>query len=57
MNGLKAFVVILQIYIYEFSRRFYPKRLIQCIHIICQYACSMGIEPTTFSTANTMLYH
>ncbi len=45
MNGLKAFVVILQIYIYEFSRRFYPKRLIQCIHIICQYACSMGLNP------------
>ncbi len=23
----------------------------------CQYVCSLGIEPTTFCTANAMLYH
>ncbi len=33
------------IYIYAFSRRFYPKRL--TVH--CQYMCSLGIEPTTFA--------
>ncbi len=39
------------IYIYAFSRRFYPKRL--TVHsgytLFCQYACSLGIEPTTFA--------
>ncbi len=35
--------------IYAFSRRFYPKRLIQVIHLYCQYVCSLGIEPTTFA--------
>ncbi len=44
------------IYIYAFSRRFYPKRLI--VHsgytfLFYQYVCSLGIEPT----ANEMLYH
>ncbi len=38
-------------YIYAFSRRFYPKRL--TVHsgytLFCQYACSLGIEPTTFA--------
>ncbi len=29
---------------------------IQAIHF-CQYVCSLGIEPTTFCTANAMLYH
>ncbi len=29
---------------------------IQAIHI-CQYVCSLGIEPTTFCAANAMLYH
>ncbi len=43
----------LYIYIYAFSRRFYPKRL--TVH--SGYACSLGIEPTTFCAANTMLYH
>ncbi len=38
------------------------QRDLQCIQaitlfIICQYMCSLGIEPTTFSAANTMLYH
>ncbi len=41
--------------IYAFSRRFYPKWL--RLNIICQYVCSLGIEPTTFCTANAMLYH
>ncbi len=35
------------IYIYAFSRRFYPKRF--RLHIYCQYMCSLGIEPTTFA--------
>ncbi len=36
------------IYVYEFSRRFYPKWLcIQVIHVL--YVCSLGIEPTTFA--------
>ncbi len=33
---------------------------LQCIQVItfyCQYVCSLGIEPTTFCTANAMLYH
>ncbi len=32
---------------------------LQCIQVIhfCQYMCSLGIEPTTFCAANTMLYH
>ncbi len=32
---------------------FYPKRL--TVH--SGYACSLGIEPTTFCAANAMLYH
>ncbi len=47
------------IYMYAFSKRFYPKRL--TVHLgytfFCQYVCSLGIEPTTFCAANTMLYH
>ncbi len=39
------------IYIYVFSRRFYPKWL--TVHsgytFFCQYVCSLGIEPTTFT--------
>ncbi len=38
-------------YIYAFSRRFYPKRL--TVHsgynFFCQYMCSLGVEPTTFA--------
>ncbi len=30
---------------------------IQVMHCFCQYMCSLGIEPTTFCAANTMLYH
>ncbi len=40
-----------------FSRRFYPKRLTFRYSLHFQYECSLGIEPTTFCTANTMLYH
>ncbi len=47
------------IYIYTFSRRFYPKRL--TVHsgytFFNHYVCSLGIEPTTFCAANAMLYH
>ncbi len=43
--------VLLYIYIYAFSRRFYPKRL--TVHsgytFFCQYMCSLAIEPTTFA--------
>ncbi len=39
------------IYVYAFSRRFYPKRL--TVHSVytyfCHYMCSLGIEPTTFA--------
>ncbi len=27
------------------------------LYIFCQYVCSLGIEPTTFCAANTILYH
>ncbi len=37
------------IYIYAFSRRFYPKRLTSGYTFFCQYMCSLGIEPTTFA--------
>ncbi len=39
------------IYIYAFSRRFYPKRLTvhSCYKYYFQYMCSLGIEPTTFA--------
>ncbi len=30
---------------------------IQVIHLFDQYACSLGIEHTTFCAANAMLYH
>ncbi len=50
------------IYIYPFSRHFYPNRL--TVHsgytLFCffnQYVCSLGIEHTTFGAANAMLYH
>ncbi len=37
---------------------FYPKRLtVHSGYAFCQYVCSLGIEPTTFCAANTMLYH
>ncbi len=47
------------IYIYAFSRRFYPKQLtiVLRLYIFCQYMCSLGIEPTTFCVADAMLYH
>ncbi len=50
---------LVYIYIYAFSRLFYPKRL--TVHsgytFFSQYVCSLGIEPTTFCADNTMLYH
>ncbi len=33
--------------------RLYMSRL----YMFYQYVCSLGIEPTTFCVANTMLYH
>ncbi len=47
------------IYIYAFSRRFYPKRLTIAfrLYIFNQCMCSLGIEPTTFCAADAMLYH
>ncbi len=27
------------------------------LYIFCQYGCSLEIEPTTFCTANAMIYH
>ncbi len=46
-------------FIYIFSRRFYPKRLQVHSGFTCffKYVCSWGIEPTTFCAANTMLHH
>ncbi len=45
------------IYIYAFSRRFYPKQ--RTVHsgytFFYQYVCSLGIEPMTFCAANAML--
>ncbi len=38
------------IYIYAFSRRFYPKRLtVHSGYTFFLYVCSLGIEPTTFA--------
>ncbi len=38
------------IYIYAFSRRFYPKQYNTFrLYIFCQYVCTLGIEPTTFA--------
>ncbi len=50
---------LLYIYIYAFSRRFYPKRLKVHfrLYFFCQYVCSLGIGPTNFCAANAMLYH
>ncbi len=54
-----CFINMIYIYIYAFSRCFYPKRLTIAFrqYIFYQYVCSLGIEPTTFCAANTMLYH
>ncbi len=44
-------MVVVSIYIYAFSRRFYLKQL--TVHsgytFFCQCVCSLGIEPTTFA--------
>ncbi len=44
------------IYIYAFSRRFYPKQLKMHSGYSFFYVCSLEIEPTTFCAANAMLY-
>ncbi len=51
--------MLTHIYIYIFSRHFYPKRLTIAfrLYIFNQHLCSLGIEPTTFCAANAMLYH
>ncbi len=51
---LNIFITKLQ-YIYQMLKRrtFYFTFFI----FFCQYVCSLGIEPTTFCAANTMLYH
>ncbi len=52
--------VYLFVFFYAFSRRFYPKRLTAIFSLYIffyQYVYSLGIEPTTFCAANTMLYH
>ncbi len=36
------------IYIYAFTRRFYPKLLFR-LYTYRQYVCSLGIEPMTFA--------
>ncbi len=43
------------IYIYAFSRRFYPKRLTG--YTFSLVSVFLGIEPTTFCAADAMLYH
>ncbi len=49
---------MIYIYIYAFSRRFYPKRLTIAFRLyIFISMCSLGIEPTTFCAADAMLYH
>ncbi len=56
---IKNVTISFYIYMYAFSRRFYPKRL--TVHsgytFFDQYVRSLGIEPTTFCSANAMLYH
>ncbi len=49
------FIYFIYIYIYAFSRRIYPKRLIIAFRLYIM--CSLGIEPTTFCAADAMLYH
>ncbi len=47
---LKQWFLHFYIYIYAFSRRFYPKRLTgYTFFCFCQYMCSLGIKPTTFA--------
>ncbi len=49
--SLRHSVKYIYIYIYAFSRRFYPKRLTvnSGYTCFCQYMCFLGIEPTTFA--------
>ncbi len=58
-NGGAVSKTSVNIYIYAFSRRFYPKRFTVHSGYTCfyHYVCSLGIEPTTFCGANVMLYH
>ncbi len=42
---------VTHIYVYVFSKYFYPKQLpiaIFMLYMFYQYVCSLGIEPTTF---------
>ncbi len=45
----------LNVYIYAFSRRFYPKRLTGYYYYFYRYVCSLGIEPMTFCAAIAMV--
>ncbi len=47
----------MNIYIYAFSRCFYPKQRTVHSDYTCFVCVFSGIEPTTFCAANTMLYH
>ncbi len=47
-------LILSYIYIYAFSRRFYPKRL--TLHSSYSYLLSLGIEPMILTFASAMLY-
>ncbi len=57
IGRLKNHLVI--VYILHLADTFIRSDLqsIQAIHFFFHYVCSLGIEPTTFCTANTMLCH
>ncbi len=45
------------IYIMHLADAFIQSDLHSNYTVICQYVCSLGIEPTTFCAANALLYH
>ncbi len=45
------------IYIMHLADAFIQSNLHSNYTVICQYVCSLGIEPTTFCAANALLYH
>ncbi len=59
MDAPEIHIQTIRLYIYAFSRRFYPKRL--TVHLgytlFYHYVCSLGIDHTTFCAANAILYH
>ncbi len=59
MDDLHEIEFVQCTFTFTFSRRFYPKRLTgySGYTFFYPYVCSPGNEPTTFCTANTMLYH